>query len=309
MKVLVTGGSGFIGSHLVDGLVHAGHDVMVIDHHKRDRKRFLHDAARYYKMSFASEEASEVLASERPDAVCHLAAQISVTRSVAQPLLDAEQNIVDSIRLLENVRRNGCGHFLFASSGGAIYGDHPKRPTPVIHGAKPISPYGVSKQAFEHYLDGVSDLRTAVLRMSNVYGPRQSAKGEASVIAIFIDRLLRGEPVRIYGDGTSTRDYLFVEDAVRAFIAALESPESGIFNVSSGVETDLVSLWETLRDVHGQPHPMKHAEARPGEVQRSVLDPSSAHEAFAWAASTSLERGLERTYEWFQETYADTENE
>ena len=309
MKVLVTGGSGFIGSHLVDGLIEAGHNVLVIDHHERERRRFLHPEAQYHKMTFASRGATDVLQKERPDAVCHLAAQISVTRSVADPIFDAERNVFDSVKLLEEARKAGCEHFLFASSGGAIYGDHPVRPTPEIMGAKPISPYGVSKQAFEHYLAGVGDMRCASLRMSNVYGPRQSSKGEASVIAIFIDRLLAAEPVQIYGDGSSTRDYLFAPDAVRAFLAALESDVSGTFNVSSGQETSLLDLWETLRGVHGEEHPMKHAPARVGEVQRSVLDPSSARETFGWEPQVSLRDGLQKTYDWYKEGYGKVESE
>ncbi len=305
MKVLVTGGAGFIGSHLVDGLIEARNDVFVIDRQRQDRPRFLNPGARYYKMSLADPEVSGVIASEEPDAVCHLAAQISVTRSVTDPVLDAEHNITDAVRLLENAKRAGCRHFLFASSGGAIYGDHPKRPTPEVFDARPISPYGVSKQAFEHYLQGVGDMRTVTLRMSNVYGPRQSSKGEASVIAIFIDRILAAEPVEIFGDGGATRDYLYVSDAVRAFILALESDASGTFNVSSGTETNLLDLWKTLKGAHGNEHPMRHADERPGEVRRSVLDPSSARGAFGWEPEIAFPLGLRKTYDWCNKMYGE----
>jgi len=309
MKVLVTGGAGFIGSHIVDALIDGGHSVVVLDHQKEDRPRHLNASATYKQYDLSDERVQTLFRDESFDGVCHLAAQISVTKSVNDPVHDAERNILDAISLLELARKHGTKRFVFASSGGAIYGDHPERPTGLLTDAKPISPYGVSKQAFERYLHAQKDVQAVTLRMSNVYGPRQASKGESAVVATFIDRLLEGEPVQIFGDGHSTRDYLYVHDAVEAFVQALEGEAEGIVNVASGEETSLLRLWETLLSVHGKQHPMKHAPARRGEVKRSVLDPSSAHEVLGWAPKTSLEKGLRETHTWFTDAYGTDSSE
>ena len=310
MKILVTGGAGFIGSHLADALIAAGHEVVIVDHHKKDKPRFPNEKATVYKISFHSPELEEVFRTEKPDAVCHLAAQISVTHSVANPIADAQTNIVSSVHVLDLARKYGVKKFVFASSGGAIYGDHPERPTPEKHDAQPISPYGVAKQAFEHYLDLYREqhgFATVALRFSNVYGPRQMALGEASVIAIFLERLRTGRPATIFGDGSATRDYLFVGDAVRAFVKALTSDFVGTVNIATAKETSVLELWNTLRTIHGKEHPLDFFPFRPGEVERSVLSPAWAKEVLDWEPQTSLEAGLKETYEWYMGMFGDKE--
>jgi len=305
MKVLVTGGAGFIGSHLVDRLINDGHQVVVIDHHKREKRRFPNPNATVYKVSFADVEAMRaVFEKERPDALCHLAAQISVTKSVEDPVADARINIVDSLALLDLARAYKCHRIVFSSSGGAIYGDHPVRPTPEIMNAQPISPYGIGKQAMEHYLafyQKVHGLSCVSLRFANVYGPRQLAGGEGGVISIFIDRILSGDPVTIFGDGSMTRDYLFVGDAVEAFARALTQEVSGPVNVATGREVSVGELWEKIQEVHGCKQEPIYAALRPGEVGRSVLAPDMAISAIDWKMKTSLEQGLKETYEWFKQ--------
>lgn len=306
MKILITGGAGFIGSHLVDALVAAGHQTVVIDHHQKDKLRFPNAASKIYKLSFQSPELAEVFAAERPDAVCHLAAQISVTRSVVDPIMDATTNIVSSIGILDLAKQYGCRKFVFASSGGAIYGDHPERPTPEKYDTQPISPYGVSKQSFEYYLNLYREhfnLPTVALRFSNVYGPRQMSAGEASVIAIFLERLRTGASATIFGDGSTTRDYLFVRDAVDSFVKALTSDFVGTVNIATGTETSVLELWQTLKDIHGTEHPLEFHPFRAGEVHRSVLSAKTAEQAIGWRPKTDLRTGLKETYDWYMATF------
>ncbi len=302
MKVLITGGAGFIGSHLVDALVASGHEAIVVDHHLKDKLRFPNPQAKIYKLSFQSPELADVFAAEKPDAVCHLAAQISVTRSVVDPVLDATTNIVSAINVLDLAKQFGCKKFVFASSGGAIYGDHPERPTPEKYDTKPISPYGIGKQAFEYYLDLYREhfgLPTVALRFSNVYGPRQMSAGEASVIAIFLERLRTGNIATIFGDGSTTRDYLFVGDAVDAFVKALTNDFVGTINIATGEETSVLELWELLKDIHGGEHELEFQPFRAGEVQRSVLSAATAHQAIGWRPRMALRDGLKETYDWY----------
>lgn len=303
MKVVVTGGAGFVGSHLVDALIDSGHQVIVIDHYKRKKQRFENTNASVYKVSFHDPVVEDILRSESPDAICHLAAQISVTASVDDPVHDAFVNIERSIALLEMARAAGVGQFLFASSGGAIYGDHPVRPTPEVFDSQPLSPYGISKQSLEHYLDFYRrqhGMKAGVLRFSNIYGPRQFSGGEASVISIFINRLLDGDPVTIFGDGSSTRDFVYVKDAVDAFVCALASGLDGVVNVSSGEDISVVDLWGLLKEIHGAEHPHELHPERPGEVACSCLSPDRAAEIIDWRPETGLRDGLQETYDWFK---------
>ncbi|MBT4857178.1 NAD-dependent epimerase/dehydratase family protein [Candidatus Uhrbacteria bacterium] len=306
MKVLVTGGAGFIGSHLVDRLIDDGHEVIVIDHHKREKRRFPNAAATTHKVGFADEAAMEaVFKKEKPDAVCHLAAQISVTKSIEDPVADAQTNIVDAIALLDMARRHGCNKIVFSSSGGAIYGDHGIHPTPEIMNAQPISPYGIGKQAMEHYLELYSKahgMQGVSLRFANIYGPRQQLSGgEGGVVPIFLDKILSGDPVTIFGDGSMTRDYLFVHDAVDAFVRALESDVSAAVNVSTGREVSVLELWNMVQDVHGKKQEPNFAPFRTGEVQHSVLAPNSAKDILGWEPMTTFEEGLAKTYKWFRD--------
>lgn len=308
MKILVTGGAGFVGSHLVDACVARGDEVIVIDHHKKEKKRFPNQRAKIYKIGITDPSIKTIIAQERPDAVCHLAAQISVTRSVADPIHDADVNIVSSLPLLEYASELGVKKFVFASSGGAIYGDHGVLPTPELQDAKPISPYGVAKQMFEYYLQSFYQTRGmpyVALRFSNIFGPRQMMhdEGEGSVMAIFLSRLLTGDPVTIFGDGSATRDFVFVKDAVRAFLHALDSDHVGVVNISTGREVSVQELWDALQEIHGAEHRVLYAPDRPGEITRSVLARDLAREKLGWEPQTSFEEGLRETYNWFMDEF------
>lgn len=311
MKVIVTGAAGFLGSHLIDALVAAGHTAIGIDHHKREKLRFPNPRATMHKVGFEDPSLEDIFAQERPDAVVHLAAQISVTKSIADPLLDAERNVINSLRFLRLAKRFGARKFVFASSGGAIYGDHPVRPTPLLDDAWPVSPYGVGKQVFEAYLtqQGKSEnIPYVSLRFSNLYGPRQqlSPLGEGNVVSIFLNRLVTtGEPIMIFGDGTSSRDYLYVTDAVDAIIRAVTNEYSGVVNVSTARETTVRQLFDTLAAIHGHEHPLEYHSFRPGEVYRSVLAYDSARERLSWEPKTSLYDGLKATYEWYTKTFSN----
>ena len=298
MKILVTGGAGFIGSHVVDRCVEAGHGVAVVDDLSSGQRQQVNAAARLHVVDIRTPALDDVFRGEAPEAVVHLAAQASVGRSVANPLLDAEINVLGSLNLLECARRAGTRRFVYISTGGAGYGDTDVVPTPESHPTRPVSPYGTSKVAAELYLgcwEALHGLSGVVLRLANIYGPRQNPHGEAGVIAIFTDRLLRGEPCLINGDGLQTRDYVYVGDVAEAALRALERPQvTGPINIGTGVETTVVALFEALRAAfgHGQ---SRHGPARPGEQRRSLLDASRARQVLGWTARVGLDEGLRRT--------------
>ena len=297
MKVVVTGGAGFIGSHLVDRLVEDGHHVVVIDHYAEDRQRFENAAVTVYKIGIGDAEVNEVFAKEQPDAVFHLAAQISVTVSVADPVSDAQTNIIDALRLLQVAKTSGVKRIVFSSSGGGIYAGYPVIPTPLVFDASPTSPYGIAKMLFEDYL-AISGIPFVALRLANVYGPRQMPDGEAGVIAIMCDRLISGKPMTIFGDGSATRDYLYVGDVVNAFMRALVSEATGIVNIGTGVETSVNAVWKTVCNIHGMQVDAQYAPVRLGEVMRSAIDASSSAR-IGWKPTVTIEEGLKKTYDWF----------
>lgn len=304
MKALITGGAGFIGSHLVDRLLQDGYEVVVIDHRLAGKPHIAEsDAVTYIEMDISDPALEQVFLDTRPDVVFHLAAQISVTQSLEDPVADAMVNIVGAIKVLDYAKDVGVKKFVFTSSGGAIYGDHPERPTPEIMHAQPLSPYGIAKQSFEHYLEHYAEVHGVdfvAVRFSNVYGPRQMPGGYAGVISIFIDHLLHGKTPTIFGDGTSTRDYVYVEDAVDAMVKAAESTSIGIVNIGTGVETSVNDLWNILREIHGGADDAMYAPARPGEVYRSVIYAEKAEEHIGWTVQTALADGLRATYMWFK---------
>jgi len=298
VKILVTGGAGFVGSHVVDRCVEAGHGVAVVDDLSSGQRQQVNAAARLHVVDIRTPALDDVFRGEAPEAVVHLAAQASVGRSVANPQLDAEINVLGSLNLLECARRAGTRRFVYISTGGAGYGDTDVVPTPESHPTRPVSPYGTSKVAAELYLgcwETLHGLSGVVLRLANIYGPRQNPHGEAGVIAIFTDRLLRGEPCIINGDGLQTRDYVYVGDVAEAALRALERPQvTGPVNIGTGVETTVVALFEALRAAfgHGQ---SRHGPARPGEQRRSLLDASRARQVLGWTARVGLDEGLRRT--------------
>jgi UDP-glucose 4-epimerase len=302
MRILVTGGAGFIGSNVVDGFVADGHEVAVLDDLSSGRREFVHAKARFFEADLTDAAAVEsCVAQFRPEVVDHLAAQIDVRRSVDDPQRDARINILGTITLLETCRRNAVRKVIYASTGGAIYGEGRFLPATEDHPVHPESPYGASKYAVEHYLyiwKLLHGLDFTVLRYPNVYGPRQNPHGEAGVNAIFIGLMLEGKRPRIFGDGEQVRDYLFVGDVVEANRLALGRGSGAVVNLGTGVGTSVNQIFRTLGELlHFEGEPI-YAPARPGEVGRIYLDASRARAVLGWEPRVPFRDGLERTLEW-----------
>jgi UDP-glucose 4-epimerase len=310
VRAVVTGGAGFIGSHLADRLLAAGHQVGVVDDLSSGRREQVSAGASFYQVSVASEWLDRVIAKEKPEVIFHLAAQIDVRKSVTDPLHDANVNVVGTVRLLQAAVRSAVRRVVFVSSGGAIYGDTEAVPTPESHPLLPASPYGAAKASGEAYLAAFATsygLETAALRPGNVYGPRQDPRGEAGVIAIFTGMLLAGQTPLINGDGLQTRDYVFVGDLVEAALLLLQGP-LGAYNIGTGRETSVVEVAEELSRAvaelrgSGQPTaPPRHGPARDGEQRRSCLDCALANSRLGWTAKVGLAEGLRRTVAYFAE--------
>ena len=303
MKVLVTGGAGFIGSHVSDRLTAAGHDIVVLDDLSTGHLENLNPKARFYQMDLGSPWLDELFRIEKFEAVVHQAAQASVRRSVEDPVFDARVNVLGIAGLLQASVKHSVRRFLFASTGGALYGDASVTPTPEDYPTLPVSPYGASKLAGEVYLrtfHALHGLPYAALRYANVYGPRQDPHGEAGVVAIFARRLLAGEPTRINGDGRQTRDFVYVGDVAEANARALESEEVGSFNVGTGRETDINTVFDILKRLTGSNQAQQHGPALPGEQKRSVVDAGKLREKLGWSPGTDLEPGLEATVDYFR---------
>ena len=303
MKILVTGGAGFIGSHVSDALVEAGHTVHVLDDLSSGRAEQVPDAAVLHRLDLRAEDAAALMAEERYDVLVHHAAQMDVRRSVADPSFDADVNLRGFLNLMEAGRQHGLQRVLFASTGGAIYGEPDYVPQDEQHPLRPLSPYGITKLCTERYLyfyEQQYGIPYVVLRYGNIYGPRQNPHGEAGVVAIFTERLLDGRQPVIFGDGKQTRDYVYVGDVVRANLAALAHEGSATVNIGTGRETDVNTLFRILRDLTGADCPEEHAEGKPGEQRRSVLSNDHARAVLGWAPEVPLEEGLRRTVDWFR---------
>ncbi len=303
MKILVTGGAGFIGSHLTDAFIALGHEVVVVDNLVTGRKENLNPNAKFYEADIRSEQIATIFANEKFDVVCHQAAQMDVRKSVADPRYDADVNIIGTLNLLEQASKTGVQKILFASSGGAMYGEQEKFPADEEHRTWPASPYGITKLTCEKYIAFFGQnygMKYGLMRYANVYGPRQSPHGEAGVVAIFTSRLLAGEQPIINGDGKQTRDYVYVGDVVRANVAALNYAHSDYFNIGTGVETDVNELFGHLNKITGNRAQEQHGEAKPGEQMRSVLDWSKAKRLLGWEPQMKLSDGLTETVKWFQ---------
>ena len=303
MKVLITGGAGFIGSHVADRLLADGHEVVVLDDLSTGHVEHLNPAARFYQMDIQSPWLDELFKIERPEAILHQAAQASVRRSVEDPVFDASVNVLGTATLLQASVRHGVRRFLYASTGGAIYGDTDVVPTPEDVPTLPVSPYGASKLAAEVYLrtfHALHGLSYAALRYANVYGPRQDPHGEAGVVAIFARRLLGGETARINGDGKQTRDFVYVGDVADANARALRSDAVGSFNVGTGVETDINTIFTILKRLTGSEQPEQHGPGLAGEQRRSVVDARKLEAALGWKPATPLDEGLEATVRFFR---------
>jgi UDP-glucose 4-epimerase len=301
VRAVVTGGAGFIGSNVVDALLERGDEVHVLDDLSRGRRENVADGAQLHEGDIRRDAAS-VFAEVRPDVCFHLAAQIDVRVSVERPEFDADVNVVGTLHVLEAARDHGT-KLVFSSTGGAIYGEC-DGPAPEDHPRAPLAPYGVSKLAAEEYIAAYNRLYGSAhvsLRYGNVYGPRQDPHGEAGVVAIFMNALRDGKTPRIYGDGSQTRDYVFVGDVVAATLAAAGHP-GGVFNVGTGAETSVLDLYERIQRAAGIQRPAEHADPRPGELQRSVLDPSLAGRELGWKPERSLDEGLAATWAWISST-------
>jgi UDP-glucose 4-epimerase len=302
MKVLVTGGAGFIGSHVTDRLVESGLEVVVLDNLSAGRRASVHPQARLHEADIGAETMSSFFAQERFDCMVHHAAQMNVRRSVDDPVFDARVNILGSLNLLQAAVATGVKKIVFASTGGAIYGEQLHFPADELHQTCPMSPYGVAKLAVEKYLafyEQIYGLPSTVLRYANVYGPRQDPHGEAGVVAIFSQRLLAGEPALINGDGEQTRDFVYVDDVVRANVLAVTTDLRGLYNVGTGCETSVNSLYAALAKHAGVSAAPRHGPAKAGEQRRSVLDYGKLQTATAWTPTIPLDEGLRRTLAYF----------
>ncbi len=309
MKILVTGGAGFIGSHIVDRFVQEGYEVAVVDNLSTGKRRHVNRAAKFYRTDIRSWWLERVFRRERPVIVCHQAAQMDVRRSVQAPMFDAETNILGTLNVLRHAIKYGVRKVLFASSGGAVYGEPEKLPVAEDHPVRPASPYGISKAVGDEYLRYFRDadgLEFVSLRYANVYGPRQDPYGEAGVVGIFTQKMLLGEQPIINGNGRQTRDFVYVDDVVEANVAALNKAAHGIYNVGTGKETSVNELFSLLAGLINPAIREVHGPAKKGEQQRIALDSSKFHRELDWEPKVSLKDGLARTVEYYRQTERTT---
>lgn len=303
MKVLVTGGAGFIGSHVVDAYIELGHEVVIIDDLSTGRFENVNPSAKFYKMDIQDPGVAELFKEEKFDIVNHHAAQMDIRKSVTDPLYDARVNILGTLNLLQNSIQNGLKKFIFISSGGAVYGEQEAFPANEEHPTRPLSPYGVTKLTAEKYLHFYATtyaLNYTILRYANVFGPRQNPEGEAGVVAIFASKLLTGQQPIINGDGYQKRDFVYVGDVVRANVKALNYSENNIFNLGTAKETDINQIFKLLNNITGDKAKKVHGPAKPGEQLRSVIDCTRAQKLLGWQPEISLEEGLKMTVEFFK---------
>ncbi len=304
MKILVTGGAGFIASHISDAFINEGHEVFIVDNLSTGFEKNINHKAKFIKADICDKKLSDLFEKEKFDVVNHHAAQMDVRRSVADPAFDANTNIIGTINLLQNCIKTGVKKFMFASTGGAVYGEQNYFPADEKHPTSPLSPYGISKLAVEKYLffyNTQYGLNYTVLRYANIYGPRQNPFGEAGVIAIFASKLLKNEQTIINGSGKQTRDYVFVGDVVKANLLALNDNQSDVFNVGTGKETDVNALFSELNKITGKGQEEKHGPAAPGEQMRSVITSEKLFKKFNWKPDTELHSGLQKTVQFFKE--------
>jgi UDP-glucose 4-epimerase len=305
MKILVTGGAGFIASQVADAFIKEGHDVFVLDNLSTGFEKNVNPKATFIKKDIGDKSLSELFEKEKFDVVNHHAAQMDVRRSVADPAFDANTNILGTINLLQNAIKTGVKKFMFASTGGAVYGEQEYFPADEKHPTAPLSPYGISKLAVEKYLffyNAQYKLNYTILRYANIYGPRQNPFGEAGVVAIFSTRLLKGEQPVINGTGKQTRDYVFVGDVVKANLTTLNDDKSDIYNVGTTKETDVNELFHIINKIAGSNKEEKHGPAAPGEQMRSVITSDKLFKTFNWKPATTLNEGLQKTVDFFRTT-------
>ncbi len=302
-KILVTGGAGFIGSTLVDKLISEGHEVVVIDDLSSGKKDYLNPVAKFYEVDICSPKIEKIFKKEAFDFVYHLAAQIDVRKSVADPVYDNKINVLGGLNIIANAQAHGVKKIIFSSTGGAIYGEAEEVPTTESSQTYPVSPYGIHKLTVEKYLNyyyQVYGLNYTVLRFANVYGPRQFKGGEAGVVAIFIDNAVKGLESLQFGDGRQTRDFVYVDDVVRALYLSLNIDCCGEINIGSGVETNLLNIGSHIEKALGGPIKIKEMPAKAGEQRRSCLSHQLAKDVLNWDPKINMEEGIKRTIAWAQ---------
>ena len=303
MKILVTGGAGFIASQIADAFINDGHEVVILDDLSNGFENNINPKAKFVKANICDKKLSELFESEKFDVVNHHAAQMDVRRSVKDPEFDATTNILGTINLLQNCVKYGVSKFMFASTGGAVYGEQDYFPADERHNTQPKSPYGISKLTVEKYLyfyHSEYNLNYTILRYANIYGPRQNPFGEAGVVAIFSTKLLKGEQPIINGYGKQTRDYVFVGDVVKANLITLKDLTSDIYNVGTGIETDVNQLFHLINEITGAKKEEQHGLTTAGEQLRSVITSDKLFSRFGWRPSTKLEDGLKATVDFFR---------
>ena len=304
MKILVTGGAGFIGSHVADRLIERKHKVVVVDNLSTGTLKNLNPKATFHKADLVNfKKIQEIFKKEKPEIVFHLAAQIDVRKSVADPIFDAKSNILASINLIKTAQESKVKKFIFSSTGGATYGDTESRPTPEDHPEWPLSPYGIAKMTIDKYLNyfhKVHGLKYVSLRYGNVYGPRQNPHGEAGVVAIFLNKMLSGLQPVINGNGKQTRDYVYVDDVASANLLALKHlSKIGIYNVGTAKETSVDELFDEINRHFSNKFKQKHGPAKLGEQMTSCLKYSKINRELRWQPKTNFPKGIEKTYQWF----------
>lgn len=303
MKILITGGAGFIASHVADLLIDNGHDIVIVDDLSNGKKENINPAAVFYQVSILDRALADIFSKEKPEVVIHHAAQISVRESVQDPLKDMEINIRGSLLLLEQCKNHRVRKFIFSSTGGALYGEQDYFPADEDHPTRPLSPYAIAKLSVEKYLYfyfTTHGLPYITLRYANVYGPRQDPFGEAGVVAIFCQKMLRGGQPIINGDGNQTRDFVYVGDVARANLLALNQPVTGEINIGTGIETSINTIFNEIRSLVAPGIPEIHGPAMPGEQVRSVLSYKKAQIILGWEPTVPLTEGIMRTVEFFR---------
>ena len=302
MKILVTGGAGFIASNITDALINEGHNVFILDNLSTGFEKNVNPKATFIKADICDKQIADLFEKEKFDVVNHHAAQMDVRRSVADPAFDANTNIIGTVNLLQNCVKTGVKKFMFASTGGAVYGEQNYFPADENHSTFPLSPYGISKLAVEKYLHFYKvqyKLNYTILRYANIYGPRQNPFGEAGVVAIFSSKMLKKESTLINGSGLQTRDYVFVGDVVKANLLALNDEASDVYNIGTSIETNVIELFDIINNITGSGLEEKHGPAAPGEQMRSVISSEKLFNKFGWKPSTSLQEGLQKTVDFF----------
>jgi UDP-glucose 4-epimerase len=303
MKILVTGGAGFIGSNLADALIAQGYHVSIIDNLSTGKRQNVPEKAEFFELDISSPVVEKIFKDNKFDFVFHMAAQMDVRKSVENPKNDAEINILGGINLLQLAAKYKIKKFIFSSTGGAIYGEQEEFPASEDHAENPISPYGISKLAFEKYLfyyNFQHHLSYITLRYANVYGPRQNSEGEAGVVAIFCKKLLKGEKAIINGDGGQSRDFVYVDDVVAANLLAMQFRGSMTFNVGTGIETDINTIFDLLKKATGSAQERINLEPKPGEQRRSCITNDKIKKFLGWSPSVGLDQGITQTAAFFK---------